>query len=138
MDKKILEKYIQFGIDNWFTIDKEELTKFPVSELIYPKEIYTENEYLLDSPRENIDWILVIWFNILIWDFAYKWFKSVCEIITSKSFIEAIARWIRNNETKWEQDEMNTYSDHILRTIDNITTQQASAIRDNKLEEFIL
>jgi len=47
-------------------------------------------------------------------------------VITSKDFIEAIAKWLSDD------NEIRSLE------VDRITTKQAIAIRDNKLEEFII
>jgi hypothetical protein len=67
-------------------------------------------------------------------------------IITSKPFIEAIARGILK-KFKWDKRSEIYYTGSLLsmdRTymsieelIDDITTEQAIAIRDNELEEYI-
>ena len=88
-------------------------------------------------------------FNIsdIILKFDYKWdmcrnnkitlytnddyfILNIIELITSKEFIEAITRWL--NPT-YELDSPWFYSEMIWNT-----HKQSDAIRDKKLEEFIL
>ena len=111
-----IKKYIEFGIDNGY------------------------KEY-------DIEWYEMT--EILKWPEYYK------IIITSKEFIESIARWIYKNKelfvNYWrdepfikdpkdyeellkEEDFENIYK-HSLMT--NITINQAIAIRDNQLEQYI-
>jgi hypothetical protein len=66
---------------------------------------------------------------------------NIIELITSKEYIEAICRYIIENKlNKWESIttwyKANTYS-FINPFIDTFTAEQAIAIRDCKLEEFI-
>lgn len=83
MTKEIIEKYIQFAIENWY------------------------KEY-------DMEWYLFM--EVL------KWPKHYVSIITSKKFIEAVARWL--NKT-WLVSPI-----YIMR-------YQAKAIYDWTLEDFI-
>ena len=53
---------------------------------------------------------------------------------SSKEFIEAIARWLYI----WDKSVRVKIDSVFNKLIDDITFEQALAIRDNKLEEFIL
>lgn len=104
---KQIEEFIQFAIENGY----EKLTPYRISRLTtYPKG------------------------------------KAFIYIITSKPFIEAIDKGLQ--DLKYKKAELEWYS--ICRTacveinraatmnrIDELTKNQAIAIRDNKLEEFI-
>ena len=57
------------------------------------------------------------------------WYDNLIEVITSEPFIEAIARGV-SKKVKYE----TALEWHI----ENLTIKQAIAIRDNKLEEFII
>lgn len=107
MEKEIIEKYIQFAIDNWF---------------------------------KDLDWYKFLWLKYeidhILWEFeTNNWnyttqllWDNIIEIIMSKEFIEAVARWLKDN---WIQKE------ELSVIIDWLTITQAIAIREWKLEEFI-
>ena len=109
MNKETIERYIQTALDNWL-----------------PWEV---PDKILDNTRDILDsWKFVVWFWYkLIYDVEW-WYQhfDLIEIITSKEFIEAIARW---TSKEW---------DIYPSIIHNITTEQALAIRDTYLEAFIL
>jgi len=56
-------------------------------------------------------------------------FITILELITSRDFIQAIRKYINNLNQK-----NKTYK---ILTIDYFTLEQARAIRDNKLDDFI-
>lgn len=113
MNKEIIERYIQFAINNWY---------------------------------KDLDWYKFLWLKYeidhILWEFETANWKyslqllwdSILEIITSKKFLEAIARWIYmwNNPVRVKIDNI------FNQIIDDITTEQSIAIRDKKLEDFIL
>lgn len=116
---KTIEKYIQFWIENgliknFLKEDYEEITKL---------EIWDKNIYIS--------------INIKPWYTASETFNLI-ELITSKEFIGAIARGI--NKIKWDfyiwRVLTNTEFDSES-TEEILTTEQAIAIRDGELEEFI-
>ena len=61
----------------------------------------------------------------IIWMPWFCMFYSIQELITSREFIESITRWLKKLD--W----------FIVYWIDWFTVDQAIAIRENKLEEFI-
>ena len=89
MTKEVIDKYIQFAIDNWY------------------------DEY-------DMEWYLFME--------TLKWPRHYVNVITSKEFIEAVARWLMENIWFYDLDKI----------INVLTKDQAIAIRDWKLEEFIL
>lgn len=107
-----IKKYIQFAIDNWYKWNKKTLVK--------------------ELRMHITDWLI---FKTKDLNTLWIW-----NIITSKEFIEAVAKWLMDDEIivvfmwgKW----INYMPIEIEHLIDDITTYQAIAIRDNKLEEFI-
>ena len=108
MNKEIIEKYIQFGIDNWYK---------PYSFADYQwYESWSDKLIYIDKD-----------------DFDEYW-DNLIQTITSKEFIEAIARWLYI----WDKSVRVKIDSVFNKLIDDITFEQALAIRDNKLEEFIL
>jgi hypothetical protein len=109
MTKELIEKYLQFAIENWYKWLPKWTTIKEFRFFINEKEVFET-------------WSL----NTL----------SITDIITSWPFIEAIFRgWYDKYDfDKWMRNKFDTYwwSD-----IDKITFAQAIAIRDNKLDEFI-
>lgn len=116
MKTEIIEKYIQFAIDNGY-------------KLWWIEEIDRD---FLNSLKEN--------------DLMYTF------VITSKEFIEAVARGaIKRKPLWWEYTIFYSKIDieryplcdwvnnkEVMKSIiDDITYYQAIAIRDNKLEDFI-
>jgi hypothetical protein len=71
-------------------------------------------------------WLYILNFIADVW----TWYKNITDVITSKPFIEAIARGVLETDFEWKKELL-------LEVINIITTKQAIAIRDNKLEEFI-
>ena len=71
-------------------------------------------------------WIDSVSFTNASW---WSYYINIIQLITSQLFIEAIARGLNPN---YEIDSPWLYSE-----IGRITTEQAIAIRDNKLEEYI-
>jgi len=123
MNKK-LEKYIQFAIDNNLIVSWEKITRFDFTTKHHGLFMFYK------YPNETID---------DFFDF------NLIELITSKEFIEAVARGVakKNLEirTKYENDwVIYKWPSLVLweDLIDYITSGQAIAIRDNKLEEFII
>lgn len=128
---KTIERYIQFAIDNW-------LNEF-------------ENFKILRNTWITFD----VWNCWLIWEVIYfyrKWYSSYCkhlkDLITSKEFIEAVARGIFDDEEllkkfslyyTWDEVYFLDRSlDENLKNLENeICKLQALAVRDNKLEDFI-
>lgn len=121
MNKEIIEKYIKFGIDNWF------------KDLDWYKFLWLK--YEIDNilwEFETANWKYCIQ---LLWD-------NILEIITSKDFIKAITRWLirqRFSKNALEENIQNAFKSSVFQwKIKEITHNQADAIRDWKLEEFIL
>ena len=106
MNKEIIEKYIQFAIDNWFKIKKLNIKKYCLMSNIWA-------------------WYCEVYIHFDYWENNFKNINLI-ELITSKEFINAVASWIINEYWFCTQE---TY---------DLTIKQALAIRDNKLEEFIL
>lgn len=120
----MIEKYIEFAIANWFN----EFRDF-------------RDLQMTRICRENV------WF---FWEHLYWWWEqsfyiNLIEIITSKLFIEAIARWLEKNKIDLEKlyisnillDEcifLETWYKYIS---DLISILQSIAIRDWKLDDFI-
>lgn len=130
MKKEIIEKYIQFWIDNG----------------------YIEHCYIWIDDEEYVDFYLRWHFETWVDDEILKTI-NLYKLITSKEFIEAIARGIENlkdnnNKIKimWHRSYEPTYrlldkKDTILWVedlINDITYFQALAIRDKNLENFII
>lgn len=126
-----IERYIQYAVDNGFNLSID--NKFKI-----------QSQYLNDN-----DWIVL---HTFIGEFirTWKWdntvFISLEKILSSSKFIEAIARGMKKEwreiETKL-QDYSRGY-DYLDADIDDIefieefiTINQAIAIREEKLEEFI-
>ena len=117
----MIEKWIQFAIDNeyiekcYFELDNENYVDF----------------YLRWNPETWIDDEVITTINLY-------------ELITSKPFIEAVARGVLN-KNRWKKVENFLWGlwyfskdDSIIEElIDEITIKQAIAIRDNKLPAFI-
>ena len=103
-----IERYIQFAIDNGYR--EEDFWK--EQENCLWKFDYLE----IDIQLYHID---------RFWDEHITIQQNIIACITSKPFIEAVARGINKEEFRIE----------VL--IEQITTEQAIAIRDNKLDTFI-
>ena len=127
---KTIERYINFAIDNGYT----------VKDYFYKKKLH----------NIRISWRKNIRFN---WqtspDSIYNYFSNkttnLYELITSKEFIEAIARGLLKTQ-KWNYVYFDWGFEFVpkwdnkqwLRNITNrITASQAFAIRDKYLERFI-
>lgn len=112
MNKEIIEKYIKFGIDNWYKLKIQTLWNNEWENAFIWK-IYSM--HCIELVSTNI--------KSLVSE------RSLIDICTSKEFIEAVARWIqKNNGGGWWW----------YFSIEEITHNQAIAIRDWKLEDFIL
>lgn len=134
--KQIIEKYIQFAIDNGYKLT--DIDRFNDCEIDKVTLKFIDDDYL----EVCIDFLWVSYYICLE------------KIITSKPFIEAVASGVYNNwkeiivnmtlsdeeviETSiWESFYKRDWLKHISRLENRITTEQSIAIRDNKLEEFI-
>ena len=117
MNNNIIEKYITFWIDNGYL-------------WLYPKYEIDKQWWIKLYDEEFID--------------LYHSQTHLFVLITSKLFIEAVARGVLN-KNRWKKVENFLWGlwyfskdDSIIEElIDEITTQQAIAIRDGTLEEFI-
>jgi len=136
---KQIEKYIQFAIDNGY------------EEIDYIWHINWNNLWHADYDYKEIYWEFVEGDS----EYYKAGFTSIIDIITSRRFIEAITRGVikkanENNfiwsDWKWifnfsewvfidVQYHIDNSTEWIL--LDELTTQQAIAIRDDKLTEFI-
>ena len=110
MTKELIERYLQFAIDNWLDIHKW-VSKREHFNLWIKDFYFIYNEYSIGLISKHTNSTL---FNI-----------NTIELITSWPFIEAIARGC-----DWK-------SEIRINTTWFITLKQAVAIRDNKLDEFI-
>jgi len=117
----IINKYITFWIENWYK------PKWLIS---YHKDDILKYVSIIDWI--NLEWSLDLWINynnnvnwLFIYDVYFNEMYSLEKEITSKEFIEAIARWIYSKlwYSKW---------------VDIITSKQAIAIRDDRLWEYII
>ena len=126
MEKEIIEKYIKFAIDNILEI---------------------ENKKILSVRFDEYHWIpfisLEVNHKMWVWK-SYKMFNLI-ELITKKEFIEAIARWKWKKILERTKDSWINASENLddsiqtkIMIIREITIEQTIAIRDWKLEEFIL
>ena len=128
---KTINKYIQFAIDNGYKIDYEYVfseKKWHIWETIINKDIIDK------VINRDINWTLNFHSHIIKNKSIARGSFSVIEAITSKPFIEAIAKGKISNTfiVHWEIE-----GDYLDKISDKITLSQAIAIRDNKLEEFI-
>lgn len=120
---KQIERYIQFAIDNG-----------------YIQNIFWKYEKIIDLCIWNKQ--TFIWLLEKPWFTAHETFNNI-EMFTSKYFIKAVASWIIKSWKKSFKLERAwlTNIDWEWLTIDTliqrITIDQAIAIRDDKLEEFI-
>lgn len=88
-----------------------------------------DNWYMKNKIQKiiNIEFLDYNW-NIIIYSKKYSFNLNIIQIIMSDPFITSISKWI----------DWKTWLWNLLDTkIKNITIQQAIAIRDWKLEEFI-
>ncbi len=105
---KEIERYIEFAIENWYRRD-----------LLNPEiRLFTYTCSLLLDCR-------------LKWNIEL----NLIQEITSKEFIEAIARGLIDFQSKGMFGD--TYNLDFDDRVRYITFEQAIAIRDNKLEDFI-
>lgn len=124
----MIKEYIEFAINNRVTYYWDfKITSFKLCNKV--------------SPSKNI--ILRTEIND-IWDS-----EDIIRFITSKPFIEAIARGVQKSLTKmedyiiinhnmYEKRDFTRFSFEKTDLVDDITTEQAIYIRENKLEEFII
>ena len=122
MNKEIIEKYIQFGIDNWWG-------NAIMSDLKIKKQIKPSHRFLERRLKINISYI---WDDDIRKEFIIN-SDNLYKYIMKKEFIEAVARWlyIWNNSVRVKIDSV------FNKLIDEITFEQALAIRDGQLEFFI-
>ena len=124
-------EYIQFAIDNGYNFTNGKY---------YIHHNYREEERdYNDNQSKDVyyDWYFIfhkcadIWCDIV----------SLEKIITSKPFLEAIARAtidIENEVKTWVIEDTKENRESFYNAyLDEITYEQAIAIRDDKLEEFI-
>ena len=122
----MIERYIQFAIDN-FDNRNWELVLWWINKIEY-----IDHNWLLHYES--------IWY--WTWEDAPTWlWIPLHTLITSKPFIEAVARGIIRNSLWKEALEENiqkAFKHSIFKNrVDKITTQQAIAIRDGDLSTFI-
>jgi len=125
--ENIITKYIQFAIDNEYCANStfEKLT-------IEKNVRFTYEEWDDTGSPESYsecEWLYILDCSVDVW----TWYKNITDIITSKPFIEAIARGIKKHNLK----SMTICDDNLDNYVNIITTRQAIAIRDNTLENFI-
>lgn len=133
-DQSILEEYIKFAMDHWYDWREVHLiwnnytcddkTKFKLKVDEGSVSIY----YLEDENDEEDEWELERRCDLI-------------RVITRKTFIESIARWIvwKNHpevHNDFTKEELKDYD--FSSFIEEITIQQSIAIREEKLEEFII
>jgi len=120
----MIKEYIQFAIDNGYPLQRN----FELEDWYG----FTNSEYW-DS--FNVPSILIIYTE----NDEVTWYP-INDIITSKSFIEAIARWLSKKLLEeiiiWRY-RLVMCNAELEDLIETLTTEQAIAIRDNKLEDFI-
>ena len=113
MNKEIIDKYINFAIENWFKI-----------------HLLNINEFYLCSKTGAWYCEYYVYFGYGACGFRYI---NLYELITSKEFIEATAR----GKEKEANDKGWCVLISTRELIEKITISQALAIRDNTLEDFI-
>ena len=128
---KNIEQYIQLAINNgyWMFEDWFELEDY----LSYHRDI-EEQRYQWKGTED----IALIWLYIKekkIEDFNV-WYYPLLQIITSKEFIKSVVNGIKKNIKL--KDNIQEWEPFSKWYIDWLTMKQAIAIRDNKLEEFII
>ena len=94
MNKKIIEKYIQFGIDNWWE-------NVIMSDLEIKKQIKPSCKFLKE--RLNIH-ISYMWDDEIRKEFIIN-SNNLYKYIMKKEFIEAIARWLSKKMWLWEPNQ---------------------------------
>ena len=123
MNKELIKEYINVAIENWYKAVKESIA-------------YDESNCCFKTKEVNCwreEWVYIDFYenNSVCWTKTLMNVISFEKLITSKEFIVAIAKWLRI--IHWRQ-----YLTHGLDDlIDDITTEQAIAIRDCKLDDFI-
>lgn len=131
-----IEKWIQFAIDNWYIITTKTWLPTDSAGVCWINE---EDNVCIEYKRNKSTGHVFI---------------NLYKLITSKEFIEAMARWIYNSwdiiskdgliinhiiETSiWESFYKRDWTKYIWRLENRITKEQAIAIRENELEEFII
>lgn len=120
-----LIRLIQFAIDNELILPRQ--LSFNKEDWYVPDDII-KNKWYIESINKDINDTLIAQLSMFDWKIN-KTTLSVYELITSKPFIEAVARGINPTMKNWSM--------WLNIEIDWITTKQAIAIRDNKLPEFI-
>ena len=118
---KTIEEYIQFAIDNWYDDDIEYIWCINWNNLWHSEYDFNEIYWqFVEGSSENFK----------------SWFSSIIDIITSKPFIEAIARGITIElSIKDSSYLLDRDCDCENDAIDIITTGQARDIREEQLEE---
>jgi len=106
---KTIKDLIQFAIDNGFNLRNTSYTDL---------KIECNRIKYLDKDR------------------CTYWYDNLIEIITSKPFIEAIARGLSNETNKWMSDFFIKW--WLEWAWDEITTQLAIAIRENSVDNVSL
>ena len=122
---KTIENYIQFAINNDFDLwDKAFYSNKSISKIVLNK-------------NQELSYKWKIFYNRVYFYYKNNFLDdellckiNLFELITSKEFIEAIARGLEWN-WKYTLKYENTY------LLYDLTREQALAIRNNKLEEFI-
>ena len=121
-----IEKYIQFAIDNGFILDWE---------IKIENNMFSENNIRVKGG------------NLIIRQQELIFIYPISELITSKPFIEAIARGLWNKAPYWKSKwymvkmvfpiiwQLNYGEQEGL--FEDLTIFQAIAIRDGTLEQFI-
>jgi len=119
MNKEIIKQYINFAIENWYNLldwRRYKLNEIKDNFIIF----YDEKKF------ENIKYCLI-------------------NCITSENFIEAVVRWLIKEDnidifinSEFCKNAKFTWNYENLSEITILTIHQAIAIRDNKLEEFII
>ena len=114
----MIKEYIQFAIDN-FDNRNWELVLWWINKIEY-----IDHNWLLHYES--------IWY--WTWEDAPTWlWIPLHTLITSKPFIEAVARGV----CKTPRNAQMRLACQANKMVDAITKKQAVVIRDNKLEEFI-
>lgn len=131
--EKELKRWVQFANANWFNPFDEKVKRFSVK-IWEEYDVYWDFEYhtltMTHCPAMT---------SIFTYDRI-----PLFNVITSSQFIEAVARGV-SKETNVKVPQLWTLYSCVLHSelvnrkwiINEITTQQAIAIRDNKLPEFI-
>lgn len=125
MNTTIIQQYIQFGIDNWWepfiNINKLKIEPSLKLSKILEKRLSIKLSYISDND-------IIEYFNINS--------NNIYKFITSKQFIEAVARWMTKYWCQTEDWEM-VFKDKVKWII----VHQAKAIAEfewDTLEDFII